>query len=277
MRRLDALLGGESATAALAHAWSGAARRARVGAGRAIDLILPPLALDDGERPQSPGLTARSWERIAFIDGPLCDGCGAPYPYDVGAGVLCPACSVGVRLISRTRAACLYDEHSRDLILKLKHADRTDLAPLFARWLSRAAAELIEHADLVCPVPLHRRRLLARRYNQAAEIARPLARFARSKTGAKVTYAPDLLVRARATPTQGGKSGRGRRENVRNAFAVPKGAVAKVAGKRVLLIDDVLTTGATAEACARALLRAGAAAVDLAVVARVRETGTDPI
>ncbi len=259
----------------MAHAWSGAARRVRVGAGRAVDLILPPLALDDpsvgGARPQSPGLSARSWERIAFIDGPLCDGCGAPYPYDVGAGVLCPACSIGVRLISRTRAACVYDEHSRDLILKLKHADRTDLAPLFARWLSRAAAELLEGADLICPVPLHRRRLLARRYNQAAEIARPLSK------SAKAAYAPGLLVRARATPTQGGKSGRGRRENMRNAFAVPKRAVARVAGKRILLVDDVLTTGATAEACARALLRAGAAAVDLAVVARVRESGTEPI
>jgi predicted amidophosphoribosyltransferase len=119
--------------------------------------------------------------------------------------------------------------------------------------------------------------LLARRYNQAAEIARPLARYARSTTAAKLVYAPDVLVRSRATPTQGGKSGRGRRENVRAAFTVPKGAVRKVAGKRVLLIDDVLTTGATAEACARALLRAGAAAVDLAVVARVREGGTDPI
>ncbi len=258
----------------MAHGLSAASRRIRVWAGRAVDLILPPLALDDPHaagRPQSPGLSARAWERIAFIDGPLCDGCGAPYPYDVGRGVLCPACSVGVRLISRTRAACLYDEHSRDLILKLKHADRTDLAPLFARWLSRAAAELLDHADLICPVPLHRRRLLARRYNQAAEIARPLGRL----TG--VAYLPDALVRARATPTQGGKSGRGRRENVRGAFTVPKGCARKVAGKRVLLIDDVLTTGATAEACARALLRAGAAAVDLAVVARVRESGTEPI
>lgn len=271
MRRLDALFGGESATAAVAHLGLVAGRRLRVGAGRALDLILPPLALDGGDRPQSPGLSARAWERIAFIDGPLCDGCGAPYPYDVGPGVLCPACSTKVRLISRTRAACLYDEHSRDLILKLKHADRTDLAPLFARWLSRAAAELLEQADLVCPAPLHRRRLLARRYNQAAEIARPLARAAR------VAYAPDLLVRRRATPTQGGKSARGRRENVRNAFAVPEAAVRRVGGKRILLIDDVLTTGATADACARALLRAGAAAVDLAVIARVRESGTEPI
>lgn len=271
MRRLDALLRGEAATALLGHAVAGMARLARVGLGHGVDLVLPPLALDEGERPQSVGLTAAAWTRITFIDGPVCDGCGAPFPYDLGPGALCPACMAQPRRISRARAACLYDEHSRDLILKLKHADRTDLAPLFARWLSRAAADVLAEADVVCPVPLHPRRLLARRYNQAAEIARPLARLAGT------AYRPDLLVRIRATSTQGGKSGRGRRENVRNAFAVSPAAAPHVARKRILLIDDVLTTGATAEACAKALLKAGATAVDLAVVARVRESGTEPI
>lgn len=247
------------------------ARRMRRGLGQAIDLILPPLALDEGERPQTLGLTARAWERIQFIDGHVCDGCGAPFEHDLGPGALCAACMARPRRIDRARAACLYDEHSRDLILKLKHADRTDLAPLFARWLSRAAAELLAEADAVCPVPLHPRRLLARRYNQAAEIARPLCRLG------KVAYRPDVLVRTRATAIQGGKSGRGRRENVRGAFAVPPRNAAQAAGKRILLIDDVLTTGATAEACAKALKAAGAVAVDLAVVARVRESGTGPI
>jgi len=226
--------------------------------------------LDEGERPQTPGLNAPAWERIHFLDGAVCDGCGAPFPYDIG-GALCVSCMARPRMVERTRAACLYDEHSRDLILKLKHADRTDLAPLFARWLSRAAAELLEGADAICPVPLHPRRLLARRYNQSAEIARPLARLSH------VAYRPDLLKRTRATPTQGGRSGRGRRENVKNAFAVPPREAAWLDGKRVLLIDDVLTTGATTEACAKALLKAGAAAVDLAVVARVRQSEATPI
>ncbi len=267
MRRLDALFDPESATAL----WSDAARRVRRGAGHAIDRILPPLALDAGERPQTPGLSVRTWERIRFIDGPVCDGCGAPFAYDLGPGALCPACLARPRGLDRARAACVYDEHSRDLILKLKHADRTDLAPLFARWLSRAATELLAETDALCPVPLHPRRLLARRYNQAAEIARPLARLVR------VAYRPDALVRTRSTLTQGGKSGRGRRLNVQGAFLVPERARAQVAGRRILLIDDVLTTGATAEACAKALKAAGAAHVALAVVARVRESGTPPI
>ncbi len=264
MLRLDALLDRETATAL----WRSAARRARRGVGHAVDLILPPLALDDGERPQSPGLSVRTWERIQFIDGPVCDGCGAPFAYDLGSGALCAACMARSRLIDRARAACFYDDHSRDLILKLKHADRTDLAPLFARWLSRAAVELLDEADMLCPVPLHPRRLLARRYNQAAEIARPLARLS------GVAYRPDALVRRRSTTTQGGKSGRGRRENVKGAFVVPPRNTLQVAGKHVLLIDDVLTTGATAEACAKALKAAGAVAVDLAVVAKVGESGT---
>ena len=121
-------------------------------------------------------------------------------------------------------------------------------------------------ADAIIPVPLHRWRLLGRRYNQAAEIARPLAR----RCGA--VYLPDALVRARHTASQGGKSGSGRRRNVAGAFSVPPARARQVEGRRILLIDDVLTTGATAEACAKALLKAGASAVDLAVVARVRES-----
>jgi ComF family protein len=162
----------------------------------------------------------------------------------------------------------VYDEHSRGLILAFKHGDRTEHAPLFARWLGRAAADLLMDAEAVAPVPLHPLRLLSRRYNQAAEIARPLA------SAAGVEYLPDVLVRARATKTQGGRSGRGRRENVRGAFSVPEGRRKRIKGRRVLLIDDVLTTGATADACARALLDAGARAVDLAVVARV-DRGAD--
>ncbi len=230
-----------------------------------LNLILPPDAFDGGARPLTCGYSAEAWCRIAFLDAPVCDGCGLPFEYDAGAQVRCAACMARPRSFARARAACLYDEHSRELILKLKHADRPELGLLFARWLSRAASELIEDAELVAPVPLHRARLFARRYNQAAEIARPLSRLGRRR------FLPDALVRRRATTTQGGKSARGRRMNVKGAFAVPLGAARRVEGRRVLLVDDVLTTGSTAEACARALLAAGASAVDVAVVARVRE------
>jgi ComF family protein len=241
-------------------------------AGRSLlDLIFPPQLLDGGPRPQLTGLSAEAWSRISFIDDPACDGCGLAFEFSPGPGVRCPDCEARPRQFDRARAACYYDDHSRDLILQLKHADRTDLAPLFACWLSRSARGLIADADVLIPVPLHRRRLLARRYNQMAEIARPLSRI----TG--LTYLPDSLIRTRATDSQGGKSGTGRRRNVAQAFAVPDGKASGLAGKRVLLIDDVLTTGATAEACAMALKQAGAARVDLAVIARVKEASNRPI
>ena len=149
-------------------------------------------------------------------------------------------------------------------MLQLKHADRTELAGLLTRWLSRAAADLLEDADLVVPVPMRPLRLLRRRYNQAAELARPLARRWRRP------YAPQVLKRLKGE-SQAGKSASARRRAVAGAFQVPERRKALVQGRRVLVVDDVMTTGATAEACARALLRAGARAVDVAVVARVGE------
>jgi ComF family protein len=235
-----------------------------------IDLALPPQAHDEARRGadivQSAGLAAAAWTRITFIEAPICDRCGAPFEYDLGDGALCAACQARQPAFDHARAACLYDEHSRDLILKFKHADRTDLAGQFARWIARAAADILPDLDAVAPVPLHRWRLLGRRYNQAAEIARPLARLA------GLRYLPDAVVRGRATRSQGGRSGSGRRRNVAGAFAVPTGWRARVEGRRILLVDDVLTTGATAEGCCRVLKAAGAARVDVAVIARVKES-----
>ena len=225
-------------------------------------MVFPPRSID-GSPALAGGLSAAAWSRIQWLDGPVCDGCGVPFEYEIG--VRCAACLARPRAFDRARAACLYDETSREPILKLKHADRTDLAPLFARWLSRAARELLADADALVPVPLHPSRLLSRRYNQAAEIARPLSRLC------GVAYLPDALARSRATETQGGKSGSGRKRNVAGAFEVRPGRAAQVAGRRIVLIDDVLTTGATAEGCARALKRAGALRVDVAVVARIKE------
>ena len=238
-------------------------------ARRPLDILLPPRPLDGAGSVQSHGLGPRAWERIRFLDDPVCDGCGAPFDHDQGEGARCAACQARPPAFDRARAACLYDEHARDLILKLKHADRTDLAPLFARWLARAGADLLEDADAVAPVPLHPARLLRRRYNQAAEIARPLARLAR------LAYLPDALVRAKATPTQAGRSGDARRRNVAGAFRVAERWRPRLDGARIVLVDDVLTTGATLEGCARVFKAAGVARVDALVIARVQSSAAN--
>lgn len=230
-----------------------------------LDVVIPPVSFDGGPRPQGSGLSDQGWSRVTFLEDPVCDGCGSAFDYDPGplGDTRCLACQTQPHVFSRARAACLYDDGSRDLILAYKHADRLEYAPLFARWLGRAAATLLEEADALVPVPLHPGRLLSRRANQSAEIARPLAR------AASRAYLPDALIRLRATDSQGGKSGRGRRLNVKGAFALGPAGAAQVRGRRILLVDDVLTTGATADACARVLLDGGARAVDVAVVARV--------
>ncbi|HXV01581.1 MAG TPA: ComF family protein [Caulobacteraceae bacterium] len=240
----------------------------RGAAGGLIDLLLPPRALDEaasGRPMQSLGLSAAAWSRIRFIEAPFCEACGSPLDFDLGLSADCAACQGRRTALDHVRAACLYDEYSRDVVLKLKHADRTDLAALFARWLARAAADILPDVDAVAPVPLHRWRLLGRRFNQAAEVARPLA------AAATLAYWPDALVRPRPTASQAGKSGSGRRRNVAGAFEVAPRWRARVAGARILLVDDVLTTGATVEGCARALKGAGAARVDVAVIAKVKE------
>lgn len=249
-------------------AWKGGRLRAMAaGLGRAVaDVILPPMAHDSRAASASAGLTPDAWSRIVFLEEPVCDGCGAAFEFDGGvfAADRCAACIARPYLFQRARAACVYDEASRDVILRFKHGDQQQFAPLLSRWLSRSAAALLVDCDAVIPVPLHPMRLLARRFNQAAELARPLARSAGRE------YLADALIRAKRTDSQGGKSARGRRVNVAAAFAVTEAGARKVRGRRILLVDDVLTTGATGEACARALLAAGARSVDLAVVARVR-------
>jgi ComF family protein len=160
-----------------------------------------------------------------------------------------------------------YGEASRKLILAFKHGDRTDAAPALAAFLARAAGGLLSECDVIVPVPLNRWRLLRRRYNQAALLAQSLAR----RSGKPV--AVDLLRRRRATPSQGGLTAVQRRQNVRGAFAVRPRLAGQIAGRAVLLVDDVMTTGATVESCAAALRAAGAGRVDVVTLARVvRET-----
>jgi ComF family protein len=183
--------------------------------------------------------------------------------FDPGLDMLCAGCIREPPAFDRARAALAYDDASRPLVLGLKHGDQTHAAPAYARWLQRAAGPLLAEADVIAPVPLHRWRLWHRRYNQAALLALALGR------AGGVPVVPDLLVRRKRTPSQGGLNRTERRRNVRGAFVVRPGHAARVKGARVLLVDDVLTTGATVSECAKALRRAGAAAVDIAVLARV--------
>jgi ComF family protein len=230
----------------------------------ALNALLPPRCLSCGGGVEAPGsLCPSCWAGLGFIGPPFCAACGFPFDFELGAEALCGACERERPRYERARAVLRYDEDSRGLLLGFKHADRTEGAPAFARWLARAGGELLAESDLIVPVPLHRRRLFARRYNQAALLALAVGRLADRPV------VPDLLVRRRNTPSQGHLNAAARRRNVAGAFAVPARRFLEISGRRVLLIDDVLTTGATVEACAGALLRARAAAVDVLVLARV--------
>lgn len=181
--------------------------------------------------------------------------------------VCCAACVAVDPPYERARAAIAYDDGSRGLILGFKHGDRLDAVPAFAPWMARAGRELLAEADLLVPVPLHWTRLFVRRYNQASVLAQAVGRLA----GRPV--APDLLVRRRRTRSLGTFGPRQRAETVRGAFAVAPRWRASVPGARIVLVDDVLTTGATVGACIRALNKAGASAVDVLTLARVVRPG----
>ena len=227
-----------------------------------LNAVLPPQCLSCNAAVDSPGnLCAACFSTFTFITPPYCECCGVPLETPVIEDVLCGACLSDRPAFERARAVFLYSDTSKHLVLKLKHGDRTDAAVSLARWMQRAGAPLIESCDLIAPVPLHRWRLLSRMYNQSALLANALGRA----TGKPVV--PDAIIRVKATPIQGGLDRAARRKNVARAFAVRNAKT--VEGKRVLLIDDVLTTGATASACAKTLLEAGAQSVNILVIARV--------
>jgi ComF family protein len=239
-----------------------------VRAGRTmLDAVLPPLCLSCGEIVETAGgLCADCWPGFAFIAPPYCARCAYPFVQPVGGDALCGACAVRPPRYRRARAALIYDDKSRKLVLPFKHGDRTDIARACGAWMARAGADLLADADLVAPVPLHWRRLFTRRYNQAQLLARIAVAAAPSTRGRLV---PDLMRRRRWTGSQTGLAAKQRRDNVRQAFDLNPRWAATVAGKSILLIDDVLTTGATVEACVRVLQRGGARHVDVLTLARV--------
>jgi ComF family protein len=234
----------------------------------ALDALLPPRCLSCGVAVERQGaICSGCWRELAFLSEPHCACCGFPFEFELGGEAVCGACTRQPPAFDHARAVLTYDEISRALVLGLKHGDKTHTAPAFGALMARAGAALTREADALVPVPLHRWRLWRRRYNQSALLAQGIAK----ESGLAVMTG--ALVRRKATAPLGHMSPSARRRTLRGAFAVPKGRRDAVAGRHVVLVDDVLTTGATAEACARTLKRAGAARVDVLVFTRVVRGG----
>jgi ComF family protein len=252
---------------ALAAARGGFRHAARL----ALDIALPTLCVACRQPVTGEGVCAECWSKLSFIAKPYCPRLGIPFVYDPGPDLLSMEAIASPPAYSRARAAVRYDDVAKTLVHALKYQDRTDLAPTMGRWMARAGAELLAGADALVPVPLHWRRAWHRRYNQSGALAGVIAR----QSGVKLKAA--LLERSRATEQQVGLSRAQRASNVQGAFRVPVERQSEVLGARVVLIDDVLTSGATVDACARALLRAKAAQVDVLVFARVVDIPKAPI
>ena len=246
-----------------ARAAAAARNVARSALDAALDVVFPPGCLACRRSvARDVGLCAACWRGMRFIERPFCERLGLPFPQDFGPGLLSPEAIAHPPAYGRARAVARYDDGpARRLVHALKYGDRLDLGRPMGAWMERAGAELLADADIVLPVPLHRARLWRRQFNQAAVLAREVSR----RSG--VPWDPLALARVKPTASQVGMTRPQRMDNVQGAFAV---AVASaVTGRRVLLVDDVLTTGSTLEAAARALLRSGAAGVDVLVFARV--------
>lgn len=230
-----------------------------------MDLVLPPLCLIcDEPVGKTATLCPDCWGRIHFVSSPFCQRCGTPFDIPVEDETLCGRCLSDPPAFLSARSAMLYDDASRPLILGFKHADRTHAAPALAVWMHRAGGEFLAQSDALVPVPLHRWRLFHRRYNQSALLAQQIGK----RVQKPVLH--DALERTRNTPNQGRLKRKDRQENVKGAFAVTPSGLNAIKDKKLVLIDDVLTTGATADECARTLLAGGAGSVHVLTLSRVK-------
>lgn len=227
-------------------------------------MLFPPVCPGCRRQVTQPGaLCGACWPRLRFLEKPWCEVMGTPFAHDFGAGFLSAEAIANPPPFARARAAVAYSGVARQMVQGLKFRDRTDLAPWMARWMLRAGSELIAEAEVVVPVPLHWRRFFWRQFNQSAELARTIAALA------ELPFAPTAVRRVKRTRQQVGLGQREREDNVRAAFTVPAQAEIEIHGRRVLVIDDVYTTGATVAAVTRALKKGGASAVDVLTFARV--------
>ena len=227
-------------------------------------LLFPPVCAGCRRYVSQPGvLCGQCWPKLRLLERPWCPVMGTPFSHEMGEGFLSAEAIADPPPFQRARAAVAYTGVARQMVQGLKYQDRTDLAPWMARWMMRAGAELVADADVVVPVPLHWRRFFQRKFNQSAELARAV-----SSLGG-LPFAPAAVRRVKLTRQQVGLERKEREENVRAAFRVPVEAEIEIAGRRVLLVDDVYTTGATVRAVAKALEKGGAGAVDVLTFARV--------
>lgn len=226
-----------------------------------LDIVLPPAGPDNE--------SMAAWDGLTYLDEPCCHSCGYPFEYDLGLkggpdkDALCVKCLVDRPAFDAARSALQYHEESSALILSFKHGGRTKFLDAFARQMSRAGRRFWPHTDYIIPVPLHPSRLQKRKFNQAALLARRVAQHT------NLPFDPDILLRHKATASQGSQTAKGRRRNVQGAFSIPESKRAAVKDKSFVIIDDVYTTGATLESCARTLRRAGAAQIFALTLARV--------
>lgn len=228
------------------------------------DLVYPPSCIGcGGALTHADALCPRCWQSMAFIEKPLCDRYGLPLPVDHGPELLSPLAIADPPVFRRARAVARYDGLARDLVHRLKYGDRQELSLAMGRAMCRAGRDLIVEADLIVPVPLHLFRLWSRRFNQAALLAKVIA----DQTGKPMI--PDALKRIKRTKPQVGLTRAERADNLNRAFAVNEAHRLILTGKRVLLIDDVMTTASTANVAARTLMKAGANDVDVLTFALV--------
>lgn len=225
-----------------------------------VNFVYPPLCAGCGRIAARDGAVCpHCWQTIRFIERPYCEVLGTPFSHDLGSAIHSAEAIAHPPVFNRLRAVAVHDGLCQSLVHRLKYNDRLDLAPLMASWMVRAGLENLSEAEVIVPVPLHRTRLLSRRFNQSAELARHIARI----TGKP--FNPTDLRRIRKTAHQVGLGERAREDNVRGAFRVAEGREIAFAGKRVVLVDDVYTTGATVNAASRALLKAGASDITVLV------------
>ena len=223
-----------------------------------LDFLLPLRCVScDARVATADGLCATCWQKMSFIEKPWCLRLGTPFAYDVGEDAWSPQAIAAPPVFDRLRFVAFYEGPARDLIMGLKFSRRRELAMPMGKWMSRAGLEVLGRDSLIVPVPLHRFRLLARRFTQSADLARVVA----VECGGQ--YQPELLRRHKRTRQQVGLSAKDRQKNVRSAFDVNKNLAGDLQGRHVVLIDDVITTGSTISACSKTLLAAGASSVDV--------------